>query len=202
MPFSLASRSHRDNVGCEIPDQAESADAVDPPGTSSFLTMLALKAALYSVINNLTHPQRRWRPQPHHGEDGPDNSSDTGGSWLGCSCDDLRRNGGQLAHGHGRVGFGGREDLVFAKMGKERPLGAVGRSKSDSPYLSPTATSLRRRICTRKLPSPHAGSRKRESMRSVSPLTRSSMASTIHAGVKTSPWSATRFFDLIWLMGE
>lgn len=79
MPFSLASRSHRDNVGCEIPDQAESADAVDPPGTSSFLTMLALKAALYSLINNLTHPQRRWRPQPHHGEDGPDNSSDTGG---------------------------------------------------------------------------------------------------------------------------
>ena len=28
------------------------------------------------------------------------------------------------------------------------------------------------------------------------------MASTIHAGVKTSPWSATRFFDLLWLMGE
>jgi len=31
--------------------------------------------------------------------------------------------------------------------------------------------------------------------------TRSSIASTIHGGVNTSPWSATRFFDLIRLMG-
>src|ERR1700722_96919 len=57
-------------------------------------------------------------------------------------------------------------------------------------------------IRTRKLPLPQAGSRKRESMRSVSPLTRSSMASTIQGGVNTSPWSATRFFDLIRLMGH
>jgi hypothetical protein len=47
-----------------------------------------------------------------------------------------------------------------------------------------------------KLPDPHAGSKKRESMRSLSDLTRSSMASTIHAGVNTSPWSATLCFDL------
>jgi hypothetical protein len=39
--------------------------------------------------------------------------------------------------------------------------------------------------------------KKRESIRSVSAFTSSSMASTIHAGVNTSPWSATRFFDLI-----
>src|SRR3989442_14133969 len=75
-------------------------------------------------------------------------------------------------------------------------------SKSDLPYLSSTTASLRRRISTRKLPLPHAGSRKRESIRSVSPLTRSSIASTIHGGVKTSPWLATRFFDLIALMGD
>jgi hypothetical protein len=42
--------------------------------------------------------------------------------------------------------------------------------------------------------------KKRASIRSVSPLTRSSIASTSHAGVNTSPWSATRFFDLIRLM--
>src|SRR5690606_25245758 len=53
-------------------------------------------------------------------------------------------------------------------------------------------------MCTRKLPLPHAGSRKRESIRSVSSFTRSSIASTIHAGVKTSPWSATRCRDFIW----
>ena len=46
----------------------------------------------------------------------------------------------------------------------------------------------------------HAGSRKRESMRSVSSFTRSSIASIIRAGVKTSPWSATRCFDLTRLM--
>jgi hypothetical protein len=39
-------------------------------------------------------------------------------------------------------------------------------------------------------------------MRSVSSFTRSSIASTIHAGVNTSPWSATRFRDLIRLMGN
>jgi len=39
----------------------------------------------------------------------------------------------------------------------------------------------------RKLPSPQAGSRKRASMRSVSSFTRSSMASTSHSGVNTSP---------------
>ena len=39
--------------------------------------------------------------------------------------------------------------------------------------------------------------RKRESIRSVSSFTRSSIASTIQGGVNTSPWSATRFFDLI-----
>ena len=37
-------------------------------------------------------------------------------------------------------------------------------------------------------------------MRSVSPLTRSSIASTSHGGVNTSPWSATRFLDLIRFM--
>ena len=63
-----------------------------------------------------------------------------------------------------------------------------------------TAASLRRSICPMKLPLPHAGSKKRESMRSDSSLTRSSMASTIHAGVKTSPWSATRCFDLTRLI--
>ena len=57
-------------------------------------------------------------------------------------------------------------------------------------------------IRTRKFPLPHAGSKKRESIRSVSPLTRSSIASTIHAGVNTSPWSATRCFDLNRLMGK
>ncbi len=47
---------------------------------------------------------------------------------------------------------------------------------------------------------PQAGSKNRESIRSVSPFTKSSMASTIQAGVKTSPWSATRCFDLTRLM--
>ena len=47
----------------------------------------------------------------------------------------------------------------------------------------------------RKLPDPQAGSRKRESMRSDSILTKSSMSSTIQLGVKTSPWSATRCLD-------
>ena len=49
MPSSLASRSHRDNVGWQIPVRIESADAVGPPGTINFFTMLALKASLYSV---------------------------------------------------------------------------------------------------------------------------------------------------------
>ena len=39
-------------------------------------------------------------------------------------------------------------------------------------------------------------------MRSVSSFTKSSIASTIHAGVKTSPWSATRCLDLTWFMGR
>src|SRR5688572_11692444 len=54
---------------------------------------------------------------------------------------------------------------------------------------------------TRKFPLPHAGSRKRESIRSVASLTRSSSASAIHGGVNTFPWSATRFHDLIKLIG-
>lgn len=74
------------------------------------------------------------------------------------------------------------------------------RSKLDLPYLSFTAASLRRRIRARKFPLPHAGSRKRESMRSVSSFTRSSIASTIHAGVNTSPWSATGCLDFTRLM--
>jgi hypothetical protein len=53
-------------------------------------------------------------------------------------------------------------------------------SKLDLPYLASTAASLRCRTGTRKFPSPQADSRKRESMRSVSPFTRSSMFSTNH----------------------
>jgi len=41
--------------------------------------------------------------------------------------------------------------------------------------------SLRRSTWTRKLPEPQAGSRKRESIRSDSSLTRSSIVSTSHA---------------------
>src|SRR2546426_12738931 len=55
---------------------------------------------------------------------------------------------------------------------------------------------------TRKFPLPQAGSKKRESIRSVSPFTRSSMASTIHGGVNTSPWSATRCLDLTRLISK
>ena len=50
--------------------------------------------------------------------------------------------------------------------------GVVPLSKSDRPNLSSTAASLRCRIRTRKLPLPYAGSKKRESTRSVSPLRR------------------------------
>jgi hypothetical protein len=39
-------------------------------------------------------------------------------------------------------------------------------------------------------------------MRSVSPFTRSSIASTSHAGVKTSPWSATRCLDFTRLISN
>jgi hypothetical protein len=49
MLSSFASRSHRDNVGWQIPLRIESADAVGPPGSINFFTMLALKASLYSV---------------------------------------------------------------------------------------------------------------------------------------------------------
>jgi hypothetical protein len=38
-------------------------------------------------------------------------------------------------------------------------------------------------------------------MRSVSSFTKLSIASTNHGGVKTSPWSATRSFDLMKVMG-
>ena len=55
---------------------------------------------------------------------------------------------------------------------------------------------------TRKLPLPHAGSRKRESIRAASPLTKSSIWSTSHEGVNTSPWSATRFLDFVKLALE
>ena len=51
-----------------------------------------------------------------------------------------------------------------------------------------------------KFPLPQAGSKKRASMRSVSAFTKSSMASTIQAGVNTSPWSATRCLDLTRLI--
>ena len=39
-------------------------------------------------------------------------------------------------------------------------------------------------------------------MRSLSSLTRSSIASTSQGGVNTSPWSATRCFDLNKVMGK
>ena len=64
-------------------------------------------------------------------------------------------------------------------------------------YFRRTSFSLRRRISARKLPSPQAGSKKRLSTRSVSGFTKSSMAFTSRSAVNTSPWSATRFFDLI-----
>mgnify|MGYP006920902515 CR=1 FL=1 len=55
------------------------------------------------------------------------------------------------------------------------------------PYRWLTTASLRLSISARKLPSPHAGSKKRESMRSVSCFTMSSMALTSRSLVKTSP---------------
>src|ERR1017187_1177553 len=70
------------------------------------------------------------------------------------------------------------------------------------PYFASTAASLRCRTGTRKFPLPQAGSRNRESMRPVSPLTRSSIFSTSHPGVSTSPWSATRFLDLMRFIGD
>jgi len=68
------------------------------------------------------------------------------------------------------------------------------------PVLAVHGGELRTR--TRKFPLPHAGSRKRESIRSVSSFTRSSIASTNWGGVNTSPWSATRALDLIRLMSN
>jgi hypothetical protein len=53
-------------------------------------------------------------------------------------------------------------------------------------YFLLTTVSLRRRISARKFPSPQAGSRKRLSMRSVSWLTKSSMALTSCSAVNTS----------------
>src|ERR1019366_3307416 len=64
IPSSLASRSHRDNVGWQIPVRIESADAVGPPGTSNFFTMLALKASLYSVIYEPLTPPASMTPLP------------------------------------------------------------------------------------------------------------------------------------------
>src|SRR5690606_33856069 len=52
----------------------------------------------------------------------------------------------------------------------------------------------------KKFPFPHAGSRKRESIRSVSCFTKSSMAFTSLSEVNTSPWSVTLFFDFTWLI--
>src|SRR5580658_2804806 len=76
------------------------------------------------------------------------------------------------------------------------------RSNSVFPNFTSTAASLRCKTGTRKFPLPQAGSKKRESMRSVSPLTKSSIFSTSHGGVNTSPWSATRLLDLIRFIGD
>ena len=40
--------------------------------------------------------------------------------------------GGQLTHRHRRVGFGRRENLVLAEVGKERPFGAEGRRQGEA----------------------------------------------------------------------
>src|SRR5699024_1419647 len=65
-----------------------------------------------------------------------------------------------------------------------------------------TTASLRSNTSARKFPVPHAGSRKRESMRSVSCFTKSSMAFTSCSFVYTSPWSLTRFLDFTCLPCE
>ncbi len=64
----------------------------------------------------------------------------------------------------------------------------------------------RRRACAagpdKEVAAPHAGSRKRESIRSDSPLRDRASLRPSTRGVNTSPWSATRCFDLIRLMGD
>ena len=52
------------------------------------------------------------------------------------------------------------------------------------------------KISARKFPLPQAGSRKRLSIRSHSCDTKSHIFFTSRSAVKTSPWSATRCFDL------
>ena len=54
-------------------------------------------------------------------------------------------------------------------------------------YLSSTTPSLRLNTSARKAPLPQAGSKKRESIRNVSCFTKSSIALTSRAAVKTSP---------------
>ena len=76
------------------------------------------------------------------------------------------------------------------------------RSKSLFTYRDCTVVSFLLRTDLRKLPDPQAGSRKRESIRSDSVLTKFSMSSTIQLGVKTSPWSATRCLDFTKLSGD
>ena len=73
------------------------------------------------------------------------------------------------------------------------------RSKSNElrRYFFLTTSSFRSKIFTRKFPVPQAGSKKRESMRSVSCFTKSSIAFTSRSAVKTSPCAATRSLDFI-----
>jgi hypothetical protein len=72
----------------------------------------------------------------------------------------------------------------------------LSHSGSDLRYRESTTSSFRLSTLERKLPSPQAGSKNRESMRSVSCFTMSSMALTSRSFVKTSPCSWTRSFDL------
>ena len=73
---------------------------------------------------------------------------------------------------------------TISVRGKKRRM---GRSYCFA-FTRPSHTaSFRRRISMRKFPSPHAGSRKRESILSVSCFTRSSIASTSRSEVNTSP---------------
>src|SRR5690606_40314083 len=60
----------------------------------------------------------------------------------------------------------------------------------------------RRKTSAKKLPSPQAGSRKRESIRSHSLATRSSMSFTRPGGVKTSPWSMIRCLEFTGELSE
>ena len=77
----------------------------------------------------------------------------------------------------------------------------VMRELDDALWLSDLAeTALRDIRRSKKFPLPQAGSKNLASMRLTSSFNRSSIASTIHAGVKTLPWSATRCLDLIRLM--